>query len=164
MRCSIGTPLRERLLAGIKVNEQTGCWEWKGSRDWYGYGQMRVTRAPGSGSSEKTHRLAYVEFVGPIPDGMFVCHHCDNPPCCNPSHLFVGTARDNAVDRDRKQRRQAPRGPTHPKAKLSVDDVIEIRRARREDGVTEQWLADKYHIRQPSVSLILRRVNWKHVP
>jgi hypothetical protein len=55
------------------------------------------------------HRVAYELFVGPVPDGMFVCHRCDNPPCCNPAHLFIGTAKDNAVDSSNKERRSRQR-------------------------------------------------------
>jgi len=71
----------------------SGCWEWARSRKSTGYG---VTYR--NGRQILAHRLAYETAVGPIPDGMFVCHHCDNPPCINPAHLFLGNHRDNVRD------------------------------------------------------------------
>jgi HNH endonuclease len=89
------------------------CWEWSGARDRYGYGKLRRDTV-----YWKAHRLAWTLEHGPIPDGMYVCHHCDNPPCVNPAHLFLGTSRDNQLDRVAKGRHNqtakthCPRG--HP--------------------------------------------------
>ena len=76
-----------------------GCIEWTRSTTKFGYGQIAV-----EGHTTTTHRLAWKLANGPIPDGMHVLHHCDNPPCCNPEHLFVGTHADNMADRDKKGR------------------------------------------------------------
>lgn len=74
-----------------------GCWPWTGSTQGKGHGQ--VYRGPCRKSApHKAHRVAWELTHGPIPAGLFVCHHCDNPPCCNPAHLYVGTAADNARD------------------------------------------------------------------
>ena len=81
-----------RFWAKIEKCEN-GCWEWTGVRNWMGYG--RVSRA---GRITSAHRIAYELSVAAIPDGLSVLHRCDNPPCCNPDHLFVGTVRDNAKD------------------------------------------------------------------
>ena len=93
------TPTRDRLLAKIRVHESSGCWEWTGHRDRKGYGSAwdgeTMTRA---------HRVAYLVFVGEIPGGLFVLHRCDNPPCCNPEHLFLGTHLDNMEDMRNKGR------------------------------------------------------------
>jgi len=109
-----GTPL-DRFRRKYRVVADTGCWEWTGCRD----------GAPRNGSDPRgsygrfaldgyhmmpAHRASYELFRGPIPDGMFVCHHCDNPPCVNPAHLFLGTAQDNADDTVRKGRSWHQRG------------------------------------------------------
>lgn len=89
----------DRLLLGRSITP-SGCWEWTGMRDPKGYGYVTV---PGKGS-RRAHRVSYEEFVGPIPPGLCVMHACDNPPCINPSHLSVGTTRDNMHDMIRKGR------------------------------------------------------------
>lgn len=94
----------------------SGCWEWTGYRDRDGYGKVRV-RAIRS-APIAAHRIAYERAKGPVPPGMFVCHACDNPPCCNPDHLWLGTNRENQNDAVAKGRHQGPRkarvgGVTH---------------------------------------------------
>lgn len=83
----------ERVIANLPAVLGDGCWEWCGSRVGAGYGRLIV-----EGQAIGAHRLAYEVFVGPIPDGLWVLHHCDNPPCVNPDHLFLGTALDNTRD------------------------------------------------------------------
>lgn len=84
-----GPPHARRFWARV-VEQSSGCWEWSGGRTKDGYGAMSV-----GGQFQYTHRLAYELAVGPIPDGMLIMHACDNPPCCNPAHLSVGTISDN---------------------------------------------------------------------
>jgi hypothetical protein len=82
------------------------CWEWKAWRDKDGYGRWN----PILGIKFYSHRLMYEITYGSIPGGLLVCHHCDNPPCCNPDHLFLGTNQDNLADRDEKGRQVSMRG------------------------------------------------------
>lgn len=86
------------------------CWEWQGSRNARGYGQIRK-----DGRYIYAHRAAYELTHGSIPEGLCICHHCDNPPCCNPDHLFAGTMADNMHDRDAKGRNGSykNRGKSH---------------------------------------------------
>ena len=76
-----------------------GCWEWTGSVNDKGYGLIYV-----EGKSKRAHRITYQLFKSEIPKGLFICHHCDNPGCVNPEHLFVGTQKDNMQDCIRKGR------------------------------------------------------------
>lgn len=76
------------------VRKTDGCWEWAGSIGNGGYGRVST----GGGKQMAASRVSWILHFGPIPDGMYVCHHCDNPPCTNPAHLFLGTAQDNFDD------------------------------------------------------------------
>src|SRR5689334_1517297 len=88
------------------------CWPWTRAVVGFGYGHFKV-----AGRSVQTNRLAYELKNGPIPDGLCVLHRCDNPPCCNPAHLFLGTRKENNQDRHRKGRnaksRDLPTGDDH---------------------------------------------------
>jgi hypothetical protein len=88
-----------RLIAKIELDPATGCWLWAGYRSSLGYGSVDIQRRHWA-----VHRLTYSLFKHPIPDGLQVCHRCDNPPCCNPDHLFLGTAQENALDSKAKKR------------------------------------------------------------
>lgn len=95
-------PILDRVLAKVeKLPDAPGCWLWTGQVTLAGYGRVAVNRL---GIKSLVHRVIYEHFVGPIPQGMQVCHHCDVPCCCNPGHLFVGTAQDNSDDKRRKGR------------------------------------------------------------
>jgi hypothetical protein len=82
----------DRFCARIRITER-GCWEWTRSRGFFGYGQFCY-----KGRQITTHRLIHTWMYGPIPPGLCVLHHCDNPPCCNPDHLYRGTHKDNTRD------------------------------------------------------------------
>ena len=94
-----GVPIEERMKTYSAPPDKNGCMEWMGSRDELGYGDVGFR-----GKSTGAHRVAWELKHGPIPHGMCICHHCDNPPCVNPDHLFLGTHRDNAIDRFSKGR------------------------------------------------------------
>ena len=90
--------VKDRIVSGVTINEN-GCWIWNKSNGLDDYGRLSV-----NGVREKVHRLVYREFKGPLIDGMYVCHKCDTPACCNPDHLFQGTPKDNAQDCIKKGR------------------------------------------------------------
>lgn len=99
-------------------------------------------------------------MFGPIPDGTGVLHHCDNRRCVNPDHLFLGTAADNAADMVSKCRQN--RGTKHPRAKLSDQDVLDIR-GRLQAGALGIDLAAEYHVTAAMISCVRLRKNWTHI-
>lgn len=113
-------PLDERLWALVNVGAPDDCWEWQGGRHRFRYGRLGLGGERGR-RTEYAHRISYILAHGPIPEGLYVCHHCDNPPCCNPDHLFLGTPSDNARDMSAKGRASAP------SLKISDADVMVIR-------------------------------------
>ena len=114
-----------RFWSKVDMRGQNECWPFMGTRDEHGYGRFGVG---GTGAQSLAHRYAYIILVG-IPDkGLCVLHRCDNPPCCNPSHLFPGTRKDNIFDMIEKgrQRHFACCGEFHGCSKLTqimVDDI-----------------------------------------
>lgn len=90
---------KERFLKYVEKRGDSDCWEWTGARYKNGYGHFNNGRESGY-----AHRLSFSLFRGPVPKRKHVCHSCDNPPCVNPSHLWIGTAKDNAMDRQKKGR------------------------------------------------------------
>lgn len=93
----------------ISLDDIDQCMVWEGSRTKYGYGKY-YDSVEGKRIYDYVHRAAYRFYIGPIPTGMFVLHTCDNPPCWNPWHLFLGTGRDNALDREAKGRGRWSKG------------------------------------------------------
>jgi HNH endonuclease len=151
----------ERLLG--RLDESTGpdrCWQWLGATR-NGYGKI-ICQADHKRTYVTAHRLAWELFNGPIPPGLDVLHRCDNPACCNPAHLFLGTHSDNMRDREAKGRHNAPRGSNHGRAKLTEDDVRTIRRLVAE-GTPQNVLARRYGVTTTILWLLVHRRTWRHV-
>ena len=127
-RIGFSQTVAERLNAKL-VSAPDGCIVWTGARRGYGYGHMG--RGASGAGFEATHRVAWMLVNGPIPDGICVCHKCDNPPCCNVDHLFLGTPADNARDMWEKGRGPSATlirgGQEHPDAKLDDAEVSQMR-------------------------------------
>lgn len=154
-----GSSLDERLRHhGWTVVAETGCWEWSGCLRPGGYGQLAVGRRSGDNSKNsipmKASVAAYRAWVGDIPGGMDVCHRCDNPPCINPRHLFLGTRAENIADAIRKHRK--PNGENHTQVKLSDAQVREIRLRYLAGGISQRALAEEYGVCQQLVSHYVR--------
>lgn len=153
----IGKPTKAFMLRHMKKTAN-GCWEWTRSKDRKGYGQVGVNY-----KHIYAHRLAYMLWIGEIPEGMCVCHHCDNPPCFNPNHLFIGTRKDNARDAAQKGRTFIPGAfcEQHPMAKLTNEQVQEIRRLFIPLKVTRKMLSEKFGVSVHTIASIVNNVHWK---
>ncbi len=151
---------KDWLFARFRRTE-SGCLEWTGNRTGQGYGRVTYRKEPWY-----THRLAYELAHGPIPDGLYVCHHCDNPPCGEPSHLFLGDNQDNLDDMRSKGRGYVPdpkRGSEHPRTRLT-DDVVLAIRAAHAGGESQAGIARRLMIERTAVNNICNRKTWKHLP
>lgn len=144
-----------------KVQKTEGCWIWKGGRHAKGYGIVRAKLL----GENKAHRASYRMVFGDIPDGLHVLHHCDNPPCVRPDHLFLGTNYDNVLDKMAKGRAKGAKlpGERHPMAKLTDDKVREIRTKYAAGGICQRELAEQYGVSTSMIGLITIRKNWIHI-
>lgn len=134
-----------------------GCWVWHGSCDTNGYGQLNVRSNGARARIIRVHRYSWEINRGPIPDGLHVLHRCDNPPCVNPDHLFLGTARANADDRVAKGR--SARGTSHGNAKLTPAEV-RAARWRLAAGESRKSVALSLGVHAATASKIGQRSRW----
>ena len=132
---------------------ETACWPWQASGLPAGYGRFLV-----NGHHVMAHRTAYSLTYGPIPDGSFVCHHCDNPPCCNPSHLFLGDHSANM--RDRQSKGRYSNGEKHHAARLSQQDVDAIR-VRLTAGEAAWAISRDYPVHPTAIYRIRNGKTWR---
>lgn len=132
-----------------RVEKTDACWLWIGSRRRDGYGRHRVNGTP---RRIRAHRLSWEMHFGAIPSGMSVLHHCDNPPCVRPDHLFLGTDTDNTADKVRKGRANSA---------LTIEQVREVR-LRLSDGTSQAVLARQYGVSRSVIWDIAhgRRARW----
>jgi hypothetical protein len=150
-----------RIANGITVDKKTGCWNWEKSHNLDGYGTMTI-----NGRGELVPRVCYEIVWGKIPLGMQVLHDCDNPKCCNPDHLHLGTRFDNM--RECYQRGRSNIKPVHfigsknPTAKLKESDIPEIRK-RLQNGETQQSIANIYRVSQTAIWNVSSKREWAHV-
>ena len=137
----------QTFLDRIKVSE-TGCWEWQHNKDSRGYGMISI-----KGVYYRAHRYSYEYYKGAI-GGFNVLHKCDNPPCCNPDHLFLGNQNENALDMIKKGRSRVPTTP--------VEDILRIRKLF-EEGLTRKKISEQVGVSRRVVETILSGKSWKHI-
>ena len=159
--------LEDRFWEKVDKRSDSECWEWLAGKNANGYGTFKFRGKDGLAS-----RASWVLHNGEIPEhdsyhGLCCLHHCDNPACVNPSHLYLGTPADNnrdMVNRNRSTKgRSYNKGSNHGNAKLTETDVIEIKRMLAYGGLTQQWLADLYKVSRPLISNISSGKLWSHV-
>lgn len=145
----------QRFWRFVARTDIDSCWLWQGGTE-NGYGRFWVK------GHVLAHRYAWIVTYGPIPDGGCVLHACDNPPCCNPHHLFLGTMADNNADMLRKGRQRTPLGEAHPNAKLT-EDTVRIIRAEAASGAVHRALARRFSVNHSTIDRIVSRQWWQHV-
>jgi hypothetical protein len=133
------------------------CWEWMAGKHKIGYGRFKFR-----GKLWQAHRVAWTLAVGEIPEGLCVLHHCDNRACCNPDHLFLGTQQDNIADMVAKGRQRGALGNTNG-AKITSDQVKEIRHLWSLGKMTQQAIGNMFGVTQHNISFIVNRINWVDV-
>ena len=148
-----------RFWEKIAKGQENNCWKWTAAKHTNGYGKMG-----GGGKHGKTllaHHVSYELHYGAIPNGMFVCHSCDNRLCVNPAHLWLGTASDNVSDMMEKDRWRGydKRGERNPSAKLTAAQVNEIRERARA-GENQSRIAEQFGVSRQLVSEIKRGNVW----
>lgn len=142
-----------------KSTSVNGCWVWTGGKQSNGYGSSWNPRLR---RPDTAHRVAWELTHGPVPAGKEVRHRCDNPPCCRPDHLELGSHADNM--RDTVVRRRAAAGERQGSAKLTDEIVSEMRASYANGMVTQRQLAERYEVSPATVSMIVRGRTWKHLP
>jgi hypothetical protein len=168
-------PLIERFWSYVdRSGGDEACWIWTGGRNIRGYGVFRI------GSTKiNSHRYAWIIIRGPVPDSLYVCHDCpggDNPACVNPAHMFLGTNGDNQRDASAKGRsahgdnhpsrlhpERLKRGEENGQSKLTTEQVRSIRVEYATGAMTQDELAQKYHVVRNAIWMIVRRKTWVHV-
>lgn len=147
-------PPEVRFWRNVTTSDDGSCWEWRGAKH-RGYGVIGVNKR-----QVRAHRFSYELHNGPIPDGLYVCHSCDNPGCVNPSHLWLGTNEENTADKTIKGRQARVAGLANPNAKLTAEQV----RAIRNDSThTYRELAELYGLHYMTIGKIKRRETYRDV-
>lgn len=153
-----------RFKQKVIVNQESGCWEWVGASDGHGYGHFWFR-----GSIQKAHRVSLALHGVEIPSGLWALHKCDNPPCVNPDHLFIGDRADNMKDMSKKGRQvfqvspeKVAKGVKHSMSKLKEEDVIDIiNRVKQGQSLTE--VAKIFSVSKSLIWHIKEGRLWKHI-
>ena len=154
-----GLSTEDRFWQKVDIKDGDECWEWLGSvHHQWGYGGFNI-----NGKCTASHRFSWEWHYGKVPIEMCVCHHCDNPKCVRPDHLFLGTNQDNTNDMVNKGRSANSVGENNSNSKLTEIQVIEIRKLYDLKKRNGGKIARKYGIVKETVYDIVHRKRWKHI-
>lgn len=146
-----------KFWSNVAVVGENKCWPWMGRRVGNGYGKLKR-----NGKDWRANRYVWLITHGDVPSNKYVCHKCDNPKCCNPSHLFLGTAKENTADMVAKHRAGRMLGEKNHRSKLNSDAVRAIR-DRVTNGEKQIDLCREYGISPATISVIVNQKTWKEV-
>lgn len=150
---------QKRFWSHVEKKDKNQCWPWMSALSQKGYGVFNYRQ-----KTMKSHRISYFLSFGTLIDGLLVCHRCDNPPCCNPNHLFLGTAMENQRDSILKGRSRKAIGEYASSAKLKEDQVVEIRCLHSVGNTSFKKLSTIFGVARSTVEKIVKRKTWRHIP
>ena len=145
----------KRFFSAVTIDDN-GCWNSPFDRS------AKYARIWCAGRHMLAHHYAWIVAYGEIPDGMCVLHHCDNPKCVNPKHLFLGTNQDNVNDKMKKGRHKTLKGTKHPNAKLNNHQILMIKKALR-SRISQRKIAEIYNVSQGTITKINQGISYKEV-
>ena len=148
-------PPADRFWSKVQIGAPDQCWEWKAGMFQSGYGLFKL-----DGKLQRAHRVSYQLNHGPIPDGLFILHWCDNPGCVNPAHLHLGTHVDNMRERGERGRCAHTSGEVHGCSKLTSEQIQQIRLSYAIGGITQQQLGEEFGVSKQQISRIINGKRW----
>ncbi len=148
--------IKDKQRFWIKVNKTNYCWEWTAALDTKGYGVFGIGY-----KLERVHRVSYLLKYGVIPDNLCVLHKCDNPKCVRPGHLFLGTQKDNALDREKKGRHTSAKGENIVASKLTAKQIKEIRKVSK--YLSNRTIAKIYCVSHTCINDVVNGKYWRHI-
>lgn len=154
---NINLELIERFHEKWDLDEEGKCWVWNASKAGKGYGQIKI---PKTRKQVYAHRLSYMIYKGEITEGLDVCHTCDNPSCVRPSHLFLGTRKDNLQDMKSKDRHL--KGSKNNQSILTDEKVRQIHKMHL-SGLSQMKIAKSFGVSQGTIWKILKGLRWEHI-
>lgn len=156
-------PAENRFWEKVDKTGSDDCWEWKGAKDTNGYGNFYLEEGCWTGAHR--YSLCLSENKQPMKEELYVCHHCDNPSCVNPDHLFWGRQKDNIEDMYVKGRNndKGPKGESNWHSKLSEEQVQEIKDLLDKGNLTQEEISELFSVDQTTISSIKREESWSHL-
>lgn len=152
---------QRRFWSKVTKRKPDECWPWHRTVNANGYGHYSIKANRTTQVAFLAHRIAYFLTYGDFPESAHICHRCDNPPCCNPKHLFLGNPQTNNQDKVSKNRQH--KGMTHPFHKLTDADVRKIRKGYAAGGTSLSIIAREYGMAVSTIHALIQRRTWKHL-